>query len=279
MAALEFSQLPPSGNVSRARGSKGVRPALRAEDRGGATERGQRESQSLHQGPEDSQGRALNGWGNPVKPSGGTVRRGALRKEDGERGAPPGAFSARDEYGEEESRLHADGRARAFPGPRADRVGMPSREPGPTARDAKGQGPQAKEEGKPPLPAHPQEEKKGGPPTAGRGGRGQGTPQQGPKGGKEEVQVLTEELNRWGLAYVWGLMGLPGGLARIMIDSGNLVGDVVSEEFAQQANLAGEPCRKEIETAAAASKMQIIGRCYPIKLQIAGIGTSFEIQP
>ena len=47
--------------------------------------------------------------------------------------------------------------------------------------------------------------------------------------------MLTEELNRRGLAYVWGLMGLLGGLARIMIDSGNLVGDVVSEEFPQQA--------------------------------------------
>ena len=73
--------------------------------------------------------------------------------------------------------------------------------------------------------------------------------------------MLTEELSRRGLAYVWGLMGLPGSLARI--DSGNLVGDVVSEDFAGQANLAGEACRKEIETAAAASKMQIIGRCYP----------------
>ena len=91
--------------------------------------------------------------------------------------------------------------------------------------------------------------------------------------------MLTEELNRRGLAYVWGLMGLPGWLARIMIDSGNLVGDVVSEEFARQANLAGEPCQKEIETAAAAGKMQIIGRCYPVKLRIAGIGAPFEIQP
>ena len=64
-----------------------------------------------------------------------------------------------------------------------------------------------------------------------------------------------------------------------MIDSGNLVGDVVSEEFTWQANLAGKPCQKEIETAAAAGKMQIIGRCYPVKLRIAGIGTPFEIQP
>ena len=56
--------------------------------------------------------------------------------------------------------------------------------------------------------------------------------------------MLTEELNRRGLAYVWGLMGLPGGLARIMIDSGNLVEDVVSEEFARQANLAANPVRR-----------------------------------
>ena len=146
---------------------------LRAEDRGGATERGQRESQSLHQGPEDSQGRALNGWGNPVKPSGGTVRRGALWEEDGERGAPPGAFSARDEYGEEESRLHADGRARAFPCPRADRVGMPSREPGPTVRDAEGQRPQAKEEGNCPCrPTHKRRRKEGRPqPDEGEGAK------------------------------------------------------------------------------------------------------------
>ena len=91
--------------------------------------------------------------------------------------------------------------------------------------------------------------------------------------------MLTKELNNRGLAYVWGLMGLPGSLARIMIDSGNLVGDVVSEDFAWQANLAGEACRKEIETTATASKMQIIRRCYPVKLGIAGIGTSFDIQP
>ena len=64
-----------------------------------------------------------------------------------------------------------------------------------------------------------------------------------------------------------------------MIDSGNLVGDVVSEEFACQANLAGESCKKEIESATAAGKMQIIRRCDPIKLRIAGITTSFDVQP
>ena len=61
-----------------------------------------------------------------------------------------------------------------------------------------------------------------------------------PEGENGGVQVLTEELNRRGLANVWGLIGVPGHLARIMIDSGNLVGDVVSEEFACQANLGGE---------------------------------------
>ena len=65
---------------------------------------------------------------------------------------------------------------------------------------------------------------------------------------------------------MFGASWASGGLARIMIDSSNLVGEVVSEEFARQANLAGEACQKEIETAAAAGKMQIIGRCYPIRL-------------
>ena len=63
-----------------------------------------------------------------------------------------------------------------------------------------------------------------------------------------------------------------------MIDSGNLVGDVVSEEFAWQANLASEACQKEIETATASGKMQIIGRATR-QVRIAGIGTPFDIQP
>ena len=79
------------------------------------------------------------------------------------------------------------------------------------------------------------------------------------------------------LAYMWGLMGLPGSLARIMIDSSNLVGDVVSEDFARQANLAGEACRKEIEIAAAASKMQIIRRCYPVQLTFSKGKVSLRI--
>ena len=78
---------------------------------------------------------------------------------------------------------------------------------------------------------------------------------------------------------MFGASWASGGLARIMIDSSNLVGEVVSEEFARQANLAGEACQKEIETAAAAGKMQIIVRFYPVKLWIAGIGTPFDIQP
>ena len=91
-----------------------------------------------------------------------------------------------------------------------------------------------------------------------------------PEGENGGVQVLTEELIRRGLANVWGLIGIPGHLARIMIDSGDLVGDVVSEEFARQANLVGESCKKEIKTAATAGTMQIIGRRYPIKLRVAG---------
>ena len=70
--------------------------------------------------------------------------------------------------------------------------------------------------------------------------------------------MLTEELNRRGLAYVWGLMGLPGSLTRIMIDSGNLVGDVVSEDFARQANLAGEACRNRCRREQDADNWEVL---------------------
>ena len=173
-----------------------------------------------------------------------------------------------------------------FPNRQKGPVTPPLPMPGPPAGGAGGQRCLREGEEGPSLPAHhhqPGSDQQRGegesPPAAGRSDSGPGAARLKSGGGTEDVQVITEELNRQGLAYVWGLMGLPGGLARIIIDSGNLVGDVVSEEFARQANLAGEPCQKDIETAAAAGKMQIIGRCYPIRLRIAGIGTPFEIQP
>ena len=66
-----------------------------------------------------------------------------------------------------------------------------------------------------------------------------------------------------------------------MIDSGNLVGDVVSEESPGRRTWPAKRVgrRSSKETATAAGKMRIIGRCYPVKLWIAGIGTSFDIQP
>ena len=95
VAALEFSHPPPSGNASRAPGSKGRRPALRAGDRAGSTERGQRENQSLYQGSEDSLIRALNGWGNPVKPLGGRREEGRSGGEGRRKGRPDGSLSRR----------------------------------------------------------------------------------------------------------------------------------------------------------------------------------------
>ena len=104
-----------------------------------------------------------------------------------------------------------DGRPQVFPGHRVDQAAPLSRGPDQPAGSAGSQRPWAKRKEEPPRPAHQPDGEGGGPHTAGRGGGGQETPPLGAKGGKEEVQVLTEELNRRGLAYVWGLMGLPGG--------------------------------------------------------------------
>ena len=91
--------------------------------------------------------------------------------------------------------------------------------PGPPVGETGGQHCLTKGEEGPSLPAchrQPRSNQRGeegeSPPTPGRGGNGSGASQLRPGGGKEEVQVIPEELNRRGLAYIWGLMGLPGGV-------------------------------------------------------------------
>ena len=63
------------------------------------------------------------------------------------------------------------------------------------------------------------------------------------------------------------------------IDSGNLVGDIVSEEFACWVGMSGEPCRRKVETAATVRMLLIVRQCKPVSLKITGIETEFEIHP
>ena len=153
-----------------------------------------------------------------TRPTGGTLPEGTAGPTSQYR-----ASGIRQDGGSQSGRC----RCRALPGP----------PPGPPARGAVSQLCLGEGEEGPPPPAYrhqlssSQRRGKGkSQPTTGLGGDPPLASRPRPGGGDQEVQVLTEELNRRGLAYVWGLMGLPGSLARIMIDS--------------------EACRKEIETEA-----------------------------
>ena len=51
-----------------------------------------------------------------------------------------------------------------------------------------------------------------------------------------------------------------------MVDSGNLVGDLMYEVFAQDLGIESRPCSRRIDTTAAAGDVQVVGRCRPVAL-------------
>ena len=75
-----------------------------------------------------------------------------------------------------------------------------------------------------------------------------------------------------GPGYGWGQVGHREGPARIMIDSGNTVGDLVSEEFADRLGLEGAIVEGEVKelTTAAARTLQIMRR---------GLAAKQEVEP
>jgi len=68
--------------------------------------------------------------------------------------------------------------------------------------------------------------------------------------------------------------------AMALVDSGNLVGDLVSEEFARAAGLEyaidGHP---RVNTAAKGERVEIVGRCAQVVLQITGIRAPITLEP
>ena len=58
-------------------------------------------------------------------------------------------------------------------------------------------------------------------------------------------------------------MGTREDYVKIMIDSGNTMGDLVSEEFAERLGLEGDDIRDHIAvpTAAAATTLLVVKRC------------------
>ena len=63
-------------------------------------------------------------------------------------------------------------------------------------------------------------------------------------------------------------------IAKMLIDSGNLVRDLISREFANLAGLQYEPERKKVGTAAKGGSVSIVGRLIqPLQLHIENIST------
>ena len=86
---------------------------------------------------------------------------------------------------------------------------------------------------------------------------------------------------RPGPAYVWGRLGTRAEYVKIMIDSGNTVGDLVSEEFAERLGLEGDDIQDHIAvpTAAAATTLLVVKKCRGVTTRLAGIAGEFTIRP
>ena len=86
---------------------------------------------------------------------------------------------------------------------------------------------------------------------------------------------------RPGPAYVWGRLGTREEYVKIMIDSGNTVGDLVSEELAERLGLEGNYIQDHISvpTTAAATTLLVVKRCQGVTARLAGIAGEFTIQP
>ena len=69
-------------------------------------------------------------------------------------------------------------------------------------------------------------------------------------------------------------------IAKMLIDSGNLVSDLISREFADLAGLQYEPERKKVGTAAKGGSVSIVGRLIqPLQLHIENIFTPVFLRP
>ena len=81
--------------------------------------------------------------------------------------------------------------------------------------------------------------------------------------------------------YVWGRLGSRAEYVKIMINSGNTVGDLFSEELAQQMGLDGDKVQDHIAvpTAATATTVLVVRRCQEMTATLEGIEGEFTIRP
>ena len=66
---------------------------------------------------------------------------------------------------------------------------------------------------------------------------------------------------------------------RVLVDSDNLVGDLVSRAFADCLGLRYRPDRQPIATALTESQLMAIGECDPMQMKVAGLDRIFTVRP
>ena len=105
-------------------------------------------------------------------------------------------------------------------------------------------------------------------------------------GGEEDTlarfvfSIPAEEYRPSTYAYVRVKVFKKTIIAKMLIDSGNLVSDLISREFADLAGLQYEPERKKVGTAAKGGSVSIVGRLIqPLQLHIENISTPVFLRP
>ena len=92
--------------------------------------------------------------------------------------------------------------------------------------------------------------------------------------------MQVQSLNRLPLAYVRGKVKCRAVLIKILIDSGNLCSDLISETSAKQLNLEVDVSeRKMVGMASRTGKVEILGRAKPFEIYLEGVKFHVIIEP
>ncbi len=100
--------------------------------------------------------------------------------------------------------------------------------------------------------------------------------------GEEELNAIVSALSKnrpVEVAYVDAHLVRSGRQVRVLVDSGNLVGDLVSKAFADSLGLQYKPDCRPIATASTEGQLMAIGECNPMQLKVKGLDQVFTVQP
>ena len=98
----------------------------------------------------------------------------------------------------------------------------------------------------------------------------------------EELNALMDDLKencRLEVAYVDAHLVKSCQPVRVLVDSGNLVGDLVSKAFADRMGLPYQPDSRPIATASTEGRLMTVGECGPLQLKVRGLDPVFTMQP